>query len=385
MTIISAETIFKAMKKSQKQLLSVLFHLAVLGCMVLAYDAGKALAVKLGWIESPEKMIDGMEVDLMAQEEMLSTEIDPALTKLVARDGEAFLFRRDIPFPPHLKVVSTMVTKFDKVRMAGKSDFGEGSMELSIRNDEVMEYEMAGRAVRFTMRENSSERVPTPAERIARLKEIEEAVKRKQKPPEARDRIVNDLVGKAVQFNYDGRGWKAIPTKEFKTMAWAKGLEKELGETLIENGLRPRPRWFGTGPMKVGAVTKLSGKTLDLVFDGVGGGSVELTLKGMEGVHGHPCAVFEVSGSYTMAESVDAQGQKTTGETTIDKGRIWCSLLYPIVLRSDLDLIVSTETREEAKLVNQMQGAMNEVFHCDWKAVAAKAKPVAPQQTPADK
>lgn len=43
------------MKKSQKRLLSVLFHLAVLGCMVLAYDAGKALAVKAGWIKGPAK------------------------------------------------------------------------------------------------------------------------------------------------------------------------------------------------------------------------------------------------------------------------------------------------------------------------------------------
>lgn len=372
------------MKKPQKQLLSVLFHLAVLGCMVLAYDACKALAVKLGWIESPEKMIDGVEVDLMAQEEKLSIEIDPELAKLVARDGDAFLFRRDLPSPPHLKVISTMVTKFDKVRMAGKSDFGEGTMVLSIRNDEVMEYEMAGRAVRFTMKENSSERVPTSAERIARLKEIEEAVKRKQKPPEARDRIVNDLVGKAVQFNHNGREWKAIPTKEFKTMAWGKGLEEGVGSILVRNGLRSRPRWFGAGPMKVGAVTKLSGKNLDLVFDEVENGSVELTLKGVEGVHGHPCAVFEVSGSFTMAETTNGQGQTTTGEATIDKGRIWCSLLHPIVLRGYLDLIVTTQTREGAKLVNQMQGAMNEVFHRDWKAVVAPPKQAAPPRAPSE-
>jgi hypothetical protein len=161
------------MKKSQKQLLSVLFHMAVLGCMVLAYDTGKAIAQRFGWIEGPGKVIEGMEIDLMAQEEKLSVETDPALAKLVARDGDAFLFRRDIPFPPHLKVVSTRVTRFDKVRMAGKSDFGEGSLVLSIRNDEVMEYEMAGKAVRFTMKEMVSEKIPSPAERIARLKAVE--------------------------------------------------------------------------------------------------------------------------------------------------------------------------------------------------------------------
>ncbi len=367
------------MKKPQKQLLSVLFHGVVLGCMVLTYDAGKAIAVSFGWIKGKEeKSLYGVGIDLMAKEEELSVEIDPALAKLVARDGEAFLFRRDIPFPPHLKVVATKVTKFNKVRMAGKSDYGEGSMVLSIRNDDIMEYEMAGKAVRFTMKEMVSERIPTSAERIARLKQIEEAVKRKQKPPETRDRIVDDLVGKAVQFNHDGKVWKAIPTKEFKTMAWGKGLEEKVDVTLVENSLRPRSKWFGVDPMKPGNVTKLSSKSLDLVFDGLSGGSVEMHLKGMEGVHGHPCAVFEVSGSVVMAASENAQGQKTGGEATIEKGLIWCSLLYPIVLRSELDLIVSIQTHEGAKLINQIQGSMRETSHRDWKAVAAQPKQPAP-------
>lgn len=364
---------FQAMKKSQKQVLSVLFHLAVLGCMVLTYDAGKAIAKKIGWIKG-EEVIGATDIDLMEKEEQLSIEIDPALAKLVGRKGEAFLFRRDIPFPPHLKVVTTKVTKLKKVRMAGKSDFGEGSMELSLRNDEVMEYEMAGKAVRFTMKEMVSERIPTPAERIARLKAVEEAVKQKKKPPETRERIVDELVGKAVQFNTDGKVWKAIPTKEFKTMAWGKGLEEKVATTLVENALLSRSKWFGTGPMKVGDVTKLSSGTLDLVFDGTSGGAVEMKLKGMEGVRGHPCAVFVVSGSLVMAEEENDQGQKTGGEATIEKGLVWCSLLYPVVLRSDLDLIVSIQTKEGAKLVNQMQGSMREVTHRDWKAVTAKPK-----------
>lgn len=214
------------------------------------------------------------------------------------------------------------MTKLNKVRMAGKSDFGEGSMATYILNDDAMEYEMAGGSVRFTMKDNSSELVFTAAERMAWLKAIEEAVKQKEQPPEARDRNVSDLVGKAVQFNYSGGAWKAIPTKEFKTVAWGKGLEAEVAGKLVENGLQPRPRWFGTEPMKVGDVTKLSSKSLDLVFDGVNEGNVEMTLKGMESVHGHPGAVFGVSGSFTMAESVNAESQKTIGEATIDNGRI---------------------------------------------------------------
>lgn len=48
------------MKKSQKQLLSVLFHLSVLGCMVIVFDAGKALLVKMNLIgkDSPAEKTD---------------------------------------------------------------------------------------------------------------------------------------------------------------------------------------------------------------------------------------------------------------------------------------------------------------------------------------
>jgi hypothetical protein len=375
---LGAEKVFRPMKKSQKQLLSFLFHIVVLVCMVVTYDAGKGLAQKLGWIESGEENPESTEIDLMAEEEQMSTEIDPVLAKLVKSKGDSYVFRRDLAFPPHLKVVSTRVTKYKKVRSAGKSEFGEGSMELSVREDEMMEYEMAGGSVRFTMKENVSEKVPTAAERAAKLKAIKEALEKKQSPPEIRERIMDPLIGQMVQFTYDGKSWKAVPTKLFKTMAWGRGLEGEIGGLLVENSLLPRPRWFGTNPMKVGELTKLAGKSMDLVLDGKGDGSLELVLKGMEGVHGHPCAVFEVSGSYIEKPSENERGETVGGEVAVDKGRIWCSLLFPLVLRSDLDLIVSYETREGSKVVHQLQGAVNEKTHRDWKAVTKAPDKPAP-------
>jgi hypothetical protein len=121
-------------------------------------------------------------------------------------------------------------------------------------------------------------------------------------------------------------------------------------------------------------VTKISGESLDLVFDGLAEGSLELVLKGMEGVHGHPCAVFEVSGSFVDNDTENALGQTVSSEATIDKGRIWCSLLYPVVLRKDLDVIVSSTTREGANVISKIQGPANEKNDRDWKAVAAKPK-----------
>lgn len=358
--------------KSGKQFLSVLFHLAVLGGMVMTYDLSRGLAAKLGWIDGGSSS-QKVEVDIMTKEEELGTEIDPELQKLVDVSVDGYLFRRDIPFPPHIKVVATEVTKLKKVRFAGKSQFGEGSMVLSTRTDNVMEYEMAGRTARFTMKESSTERLISPSEKLAKLEAIAEAKKNGKAPPPDKDKIVNRLVGKAVQFNYDGKAWKVQQSKEFSTMAWGKELEGQVTSQLQANGLLSRARWFGKDRMSLGSKTKLSGKSLDLVLDDGEQGELEMVFKGMEGVHGHPCGVFEVKGSLNF-EKIDAEGNTVKGEETVEGGKIWCSLLYPIVLRTDLDLIISHETRATGKLIGQQQGDVSVKRHREWKPVMREQK-----------
>ncbi|QTN34085.1 hypothetical protein HZ994_17755 [Akkermansiaceae bacterium] len=361
------------MKKPQKQLLSVMFHLAVLCGMVVTYDAGKALAQKLGWIKSGHKAAEGTAIDFMDKEPQLSTEIDPALEKLVAKKDGTFLFRTDIPFPPHLRVISTDVTKFHDVNIAKRVADGSQRTRESLRIEEVMEYEMAGKSVRFTQRQMLSQRKPTAAERLERLKAIEAAVKKGAEPPADPFSTVGELVGKAVQFKTDGKAWAVMPTKEFKTMAWGKGLEKQVGDMLVANGLMRKARWFGDKPLPIGHKLTLSGDSLDLVLTGGRSGSLDMELKGMEGVHGHPCAVFEVSGAVKLDEDTDDQGRTTSGEETIESGRIWFSLLYPVVLRGEMAMIVSYDTREKGKLVEQLQGKAEKSFHRKWGAVTKAA------------
>ncbi len=371
LTIVPSE-MAGTLNKSTKQILSVLFHLAVLGCMVLIYDAGKAMAVKLGIIEMAEKKAgegDSSLVNFMEEEEVLDTTVDPSLAKLISKNEEGYLFRSDIPFPPHLKVIVTEVTKFKKVRIAKRVGAQTSQMELSSRSDKVMEYEMAGKAVRFTKVKEVNERKLPDWERLDRLKAIAEAEKNGTEPPEARDRVVDPLQGKAVQFNYKGKAWKAIPTKEFKTMAWGRGLEDEVENILMVNGLKPKPRWFGSKRIPIGHKVRLSGPSLDLFFVTAAKGHLDMEFKAVEGVHGHPCAVFEVTGATELKPGTDDEGRATSGEETIEKGRIWFSLLYPVVLRADLDMIVSYDTREKGKLVGQFQGKSTLRVHSDWKAV----------------
>lgn len=357
--------------KSGKQFLSVLFHLAVLGGMVLTYDLTKGLAEKLGWLEGPTS--EALEVDIMKDDAELSVAVDPELKKLVDVSAEGYHFRRDIPFPPHIKVISTEVTKLKKVRFVGKSQFGEGPMVLSTRADEVMEYEMAGRAARITMKENTTRKLISPSEKLAKLEAIAEAQKNGEASPVDNDKIVDRLVGKAVQFNYDGKAWKTKQSKAFATMAWGKELEDQVTSVLQANGLLSRSRWFGKDRMSPGSETSLTGKSMDLVFDDGEEGKLEMVFKGMEGVHGHPCGVFEVTGSRTF-EKIDAEGNDVTGEETIQAGKVWCSLLFPMVLRMDLDLIISHETRAKGKLIGQQQGDVSLMLHREWKPVSRGQK-----------
>jgi len=362
------------LNKSTKQILSVLFHLAVLGCMVLIYDVGTLLAKKIGWMGGSEKTGDSMALNFMEKEKKLSTEIDPELQKLVVKKDGGYLFRADTAFPPHLKVIGTDITRFQEVNMAKRVGDESQHVKLTARLENVMEYELAGKSVRFTQVKDENHRKPSHNELMAKLKASEEAVKAGGKPPEDPDLIIGPLVGKVVQFSLVGKTWKANPTKEFKTMAWGKSLEPTVAEILVENGLVPKPRWFGSKPLPIGHKLKLSGNSLDLVFENAAKGSIDMEFKAVEGVHGHPCAVFDVSGSIVLEADTDDEGRTRTGEETIESGRVWVSLLYPVVMRADLQKVVSYETREKGKLVEQFQGKAEAYVHNDWKAVAPKPK-----------
>ncbi|WP_411827737.1 hypothetical protein [Luteolibacter sp. AS25] len=365
--------------RSTKQILSVLFHIVVLISMVLIYDAGKLFSVKLGIIEAENQKSDmtaedAMDMNFMEHEETLETKIDRALNKLILKVDGGYLLRTDLPFPPHLKVVVTETKKLKKVRIAGKSRFGDEIDTLSARMDDVTEYEMAGKAVRVTKRDNVSRRLLS----IQELQQIEVAAEKAiaagLPAPERTDKVVDKLKGKAVQFNNKGKGWAAVPTTEFITRSWASELEPNIDEILTDNGLRPAKRWFGRNPLKLGSKQKLSGASLDLVIKDAASGSLDLEMIGVEGVHGHPCAVFSMEGSMTMKPYENDLGQIIETETTVDEGKIWFSLLYPIVLRKEMDTIQSTVTKESGKKVGIQQGAVEDTLHVNWKAVNRKAK-----------
>ncbi|MFK7852094.1 MAG: hypothetical protein AB8D78_14050 [Akkermansiaceae bacterium] len=364
------------MKKSTTQFLSVLFHLFVLICMVLVYDAGKLVATNLGFIEGAvDESAEASLVDFSEEEEKtLSTEINPELAKYVDKTAEGYVFRTDGAFPKRLKVIATEVTRFKDVKMAQRVGDKSSNSRLTSRLEKIMEFEIAGSAVRFIKRQDLHQKKRTPAERVERLKVLAEAKEKGQEPPADDFEIIGDLVGKAVQFNYTDDAWKAKPSGEFKLMAWGKSLEENVSEILVENGLRPKRQWFDKKRLPIGHEISLGGKGLGFVMAEAAKGKLDLKFVAVEGVHGHPCAAFDISGSITLKETTNDIGQRVSGEETIESGRVWFSLLYPVMLRAEMDKIVSYDTRENGKLVGQFQGNTYEHFHADWKVVTGKKK-----------
>ena len=359
----------KSLKKSTKKILSVGFHLALLTGMVLIYDGAKNVGEKLGWIEAEEEEL----VDVKLEDWSLDTKMDSDLAKLIDKNEDGYLFKRNMAFPPHLKVITTDRQKVLDARVVGKSPFGEvRAGKMSFKTTEVMEYETAGRAARITMKKDVIERILSAEQLKEKRLKIEKLKSAGEPIPVDKETVTSNLQGKVVQFGLEGRQWKATKSGQFATAAWGKKLEGKVAGLLVENGLVPRPRWFGEKRLKEGDTLTLKNETLGLILDHVSEGEIEMTFRGVEGVHGHPCGVFDIKGRIKPDPTVNELGQTSTSEISIESGKAWLSVLYPVVLRVRSEDIESTDLTEGGKNVFKLQGPVERDVHHQWIAMKRK-------------
>jgi len=319
--------------KSSKQILSVGFHLVVLCLMVITYDAGNMLVKKLRGEKQPEdkekaEAADSKGFDFASGKP--SPKTDPGLAKYVDKSAGGYVFRTDIPFPAHLKVISreSREVKIDK---SAKKDTS------------ATEYEQSGKVIRFTLRE------------ISGNGGADAAVK-----------------GKPMDFRMDGNIWKVIPSKDPVVLNRGTELEPDIPGLRLKNGLTPRLSWFGKERIKAGQKQELKDTALNLVFDDAGKGTVQLTFIGPESVHGHPCGAFGISGNIVKDGKADGKGRVVTESLKIKKGKILLSILYPVVLGSDVEGELTSEASEGGKVVSRTQGSMVMKTRREWKAIAAQ-------------
>jgi hypothetical protein len=86
-------------------------------------------------------------------------------------------------------------------------------------------------------------------------------------------------------------------------------------------------------------------------------------------VKGHPCGVFSVTGDFSRKQFPDFDGNFTDEDVTIQSGKIWLSLIYPIILKEELDTIQSFKSGGQGGLVGRGQGTVKVSVEREWKAL----------------
>ena len=275
---------------------------------------------------------------------------DPALQKLVDETPEGFVFRKDLPFPGKIEVRTTRRHELSG-RFVEASAIGSHAQIIKGTQTAVTKLERAGSQVRYTMEQF------TFAEPV-----IEGADK--SKPP-----VVKELAppSKPQVFRQSGATWKSEDSGNFHAAALSRQLAPVFDSLLVENTLAPRTLWFGKRRFKIGDKLTVAGDSLPMLVTGKAKGTLNLTFESIEAVKGHPCGVFAVTGNYSRKQFTDFDGNLTDEEVSIQSGKLWLSLIYPLILREETDTIQSTKSGGGGGLAARGQGSIKVSVIREWK------------------
>lgn len=283
-----------------------------------------------------------------------SAKVDASLQKLVDQTPEGAVFRKDLPFPTRLEVITTRSNKMSG-RFHQSSAIEKRSDVVNGTQFQVSKFERAGDQVRHTT-EQSKFSIPS-ADDPKVAKGIESPLGQSSAP------------AKPVTFRKTGKTWKSDESDGFHAAVLSKQLAPVFDELLIESALAPRQLWFAKRRIKVGEKLVVTGESLPMLIAGNAKGSLTLTLESFKPVKGHPCGVFTVTGDYSRKQFPDFDGNLTDEDVTIQSGKIWLSLIYPIILKEELDTIQSFKSGGQGGLVGCGQGTVKVSIEREWKAL----------------
>ncbi|MES2439451.1 MAG: hypothetical protein V4584_10310 [Verrucomicrobiota bacterium] len=280
------------------------------------------------------------------------TKVDPALEKLVDRTPEGVVFRKDIPFPARLDVKVTRSHEING-RVFESSILGNTATTVKGTQTTVTHLERAADQVRYTL-EGST--FSDPVVEGDKQDEKKKPVVRQLAPP-SKPRI----------YKKTGSKWIAENSEGFRTAALAKELSPVFDLLLEENLLAPRRLWLGRHRIKIGTEIPVTGDMLSMLVTGKAHGSYILKFESTSGVNGHPCGVFSIKGDYSRKGFPDFEGNLTDEDVTVESGKIWLSLLYPIVLREEMDTIQTFRSGASGSPASRTQGTVRVSVIRDWK------------------
>jgi hypothetical protein len=283
-----------------------------------------------------------------------STGVDPQFGKLVNQTAEGAVFRKDLPFPEHLEVRITLRREMSG-RFYQTSAIDHKADAVNGTRITISKIERDGGKVRHTL-EQSSFSIPSVDEKDGVAKLIEDPLK--QVAPS----------NKPLEFHLTGKTWKADDSEGFRAAVLSKQLSPVFEDVLQENALSPRPMWFSKRRLKSGDEITVTGESLPMLLAGDAKGTLKLKLESFEAVEGHPCGVFSIKGDYSRKQFPDFEGVFTDEDVTIQSGKIWLSLIHPLVLRQELATIQTFKTGGQGGLVARGQGTVKVFLLCSWKS-----------------
>lgn len=275
-----------------------------------------------------------------------STTPDPELQKLVDQTAEGVLFRKDLPFPSQLEVKVTRIDELS-LRTSEASAIEKTSRQVKGSQIDVEKIERSGGQIRYTNLENTFIEFGVDEEKKAEIRKTATA-------------------SKPLVFIKSGDHWKSNGT-DFLSAALSKTLSPVFDDLLIENALAPRSLWFGKRRFKIGDQVKVTGFTLPMIIAGKATGEMNLTLESFEAVSGHPCGVFKVTGDYSRKQVPAFDGGLTDEDVTLQSGKLWLSLIHPVILREEADTIQTISSGGRGNLSTHGRGTVKSSVIRQWK------------------
>lgn len=274
---------------------------------------------------------------------------DPELLKQVDQTAEGYLFRKDLPFPARLDVKTTRTLEIDG-RTFESSVLGSTATVLKGTRTTVTKLEKSANQVRYTLLES------TFAEPVTEGSGNKEPVVRQLAPP-----------AKPRTFQKSGKVWTSADTEGFKAAALSKQLTPVFDQLLEDNALVARSLWFGKHRIPIGGEVTVTAETLPMLLTGQAKGSFKLKLESIGAVGGQPCGIFSITGNYSRKQLPDFEGDLTDEDVTIQSGKVWLSLLHPLVLKEELDTIQTFKTGSRDNPSSRTQGSVKVSITKEWE------------------
>jgi hypothetical protein len=284
--------------------------------------------------------------------------VDSKLEALVDRSETGVRFRRDIPFPSEVRGKVNVTRKHYDVLEVTSSELGRTTERLNHKLETELGFDKESGAFEVSLTK--------VGRRI-----LEEDADEEQAPlaPTAESGLEN----RSIRFILTEQGWKAARREggpDFRAMVWGDSLLSSVPQLMVESGAHPRVQWFSSSRYwHQGERVVLTGNAIKMIHPYDVSGRVVLVFEGEEAVDGHPCGVFSVDGDLSMQGKIELDGSRCDSEISIKSGKIWASLLYPIILREEYDT-VQTMTRWPSGTVKgpstKLQGRIEETKTRGW-------------------